>query len=214
MCCCCAVLCCAVLCAVVLRRFQWWRDALSNLSPNTAPPQHPVLTALWDTLYSSSSSNSSSNAGSSKSSSKASIYQLKRMLDAREQDLLDPQPPLGLKDLETYGEATASQLLYLQLGAAGGLHIFRQASMLPPQALASFLCAYVRVVEWIPLRHAVYVNLLAAGCLTATHRGLSKPCFAGYSYHTNCSACSRDWALMMPSPDHLPRLLAMLCAQV
>jgi len=41
------------------------------------------------------------------------------MLDAREQDQLTQQPPLSLKDLEGYAENTASQLLYLQLGAAG-----------------------------------------------------------------------------------------------
>jgi NADH dehydrogenase [ubiquinone] 1 alpha subcomplex assembly factor 6 len=41
------------------------------------------------------------------------------MLDAREQDVLSPQPPLTLQDLEGYAESTASQLLYLQLAAAG-----------------------------------------------------------------------------------------------
>lgn len=133
----CAVLCCG---PVLLGRFQWWRDALSNLSPNTAPPQHPVLTALWDTLF--GRSNSSSKPGSVKSSSKASIYQLKRMLDAREQDLLDPQPPLGLKDLETYGEATASQLLYLQLGAAGELCVHN----VTPTCYRPSLW----VVQWVP----------------------------------------------------------------
>jgi NADH dehydrogenase [ubiquinone] 1 alpha subcomplex assembly factor 6 len=77
-----------------------------------------VLTALWDTLYGGSSSGSNGSS-SSKSSSRASIYQLKRMLDAREQDLVAPAPPLTLTDLESYAENTASQLLYLQLGAAG-----------------------------------------------------------------------------------------------
>jgi hypothetical protein len=32
---------------------------------------------------------------------------------------LVPQPPLRLEDLESYAENTASQLLYLQLAAAG-----------------------------------------------------------------------------------------------
>lgn len=76
---------------------------------------------MWDTLYSSTSSSSgtSSGTGSSRSSGRASIYQLKRILDAREQDVLSPQPPLSLQDLEGYAESTASQLLYLQLAAAG-----------------------------------------------------------------------------------------------
>jgi NADH dehydrogenase [ubiquinone] 1 alpha subcomplex assembly factor 6 len=104
---------------LLLCRFQWWRDALSSMSASTAPPQHPVLTALWDTLYGGSSSSNAGSSSSSKSSSRASIYQLKRILDAREQDLLVSQPPLRLDDLESYAENTASQLLYLQLAAAG-----------------------------------------------------------------------------------------------
>lgn len=48
-----------------------------------------------------------------------SKYQLKRMLDAREQDVLFHQTPLTVQELETYAENTASQLLYLQLAAAG-----------------------------------------------------------------------------------------------
>jgi hypothetical protein len=47
-------------------------------------------------------------------------YQLKRILDAREADVLSSQPPLTLGDLEQYAESTASQLLYLQLATAGG----------------------------------------------------------------------------------------------
>ncbi|GAX75435.1 hypothetical protein CEUSTIGMA_g2879.t1 [Chlamydomonas eustigma] len=46
-------------------------------------------------------------------------YQLKRILDTREGDLLDDQPPLSLQGLEQYAEGSASQLLYLQLAAAG-----------------------------------------------------------------------------------------------
>jgi hypothetical protein len=46
-------------------------------------------------------------------------YQLKRILDAREQDLVQPQPPVTLQELEQYAESTASQLLYLGLAAAG-----------------------------------------------------------------------------------------------
>eukprot|EP00879_Flechtneria_rotunda_P013702 GHRR01014313.1.p1 GENE.GHRR01014313.1~~GHRR01014313.1.p1 ORF type:complete len:184 (+),score=41.98 GHRR01014313.1:468-1019(+) len=41
------------------------------------------------------------------------------MLDAREQDVLQHQTPLTIQDLESYAEDTASQLLYLQLAAAG-----------------------------------------------------------------------------------------------
>jgi NADH dehydrogenase [ubiquinone] 1 alpha subcomplex assembly factor 6 len=46
-------------------------------------------------------------------------YQMKRLLDAREADVLQHQTPLTVQDLESYAENTASQLLYLQLAAAG-----------------------------------------------------------------------------------------------
>ncbi|KAG1668088.1 hypothetical protein FOA52_010498 [Chlamydomonas sp. UWO 241] len=46
-------------------------------------------------------------------------YHLKRMIDTREADMLDGQPPLDMTGLEKYAEGTASQLMYLQLAAAG-----------------------------------------------------------------------------------------------
>ncbi len=49
-------------------------------------------------------------------SSRFSRYSFKRLVDVREQDFLDPQPPLELSGLESYAEGTASQLLYLQVG--------------------------------------------------------------------------------------------------
>lgn len=55
-------------------------------------------------------------------SSPYSRYSFKRIIDAREADFLDPQPPLELAALESYAEGTASQLMYLQLAAAGVRH--------------------------------------------------------------------------------------------
>lgn len=37
-------------------------------------------------------------------------YHFKRMIDAREGDLLDTQPPLSIEGLEKYAEGTASQV--------------------------------------------------------------------------------------------------------
>lgn len=37
-------------------------------------------------------------------------YHLKRMIDTREQDMLDSQPPLSVEGLEKYAEGTASQV--------------------------------------------------------------------------------------------------------
>eukprot|EP00877_Chromochloris_zofingiensis_P009041 jgi/Chrzof1/4390/Cz14g11110.t1 len=83
-------------------RFQWWRDAIQSIS-SSHPVPHPVLTALWFVNQ----------------HRKLNRYHLKRILDTRESDLLDNQPPLTMTDLEQYAEGTASQLLYLQLAAAG-----------------------------------------------------------------------------------------------
>lgn len=49
-----------------------------------------------------------------------SRYCFKRIIDSREADFLDPQPPLDLTALEKYAEGTASQLVYLQVGAGLG----------------------------------------------------------------------------------------------
>ncbi|KXZ44272.1 hypothetical protein GPECTOR_70g503 [Gonium pectorale] len=57
--------------------------------------------------------------GSSGSAARFSRYSFKRIIDVREADFVDPQPPLDLSALEQYAEGTASQLLYLQLAAAG-----------------------------------------------------------------------------------------------
>ena len=94
--------------ALVQIRMQWWRDAIDSLfrgkERGALVPKHPVITALQLSLETS--------PGIKK-------YNLKRLLDAREADLLDPQPPLELSGLESYAESTATQLLLLQLGAAG-----------------------------------------------------------------------------------------------
>ncbi len=42
-------------------------------------------------------------------------YRLQRIVDAREQDLLQPGQPVETAQLEAYAEGTASQLLYLQV---------------------------------------------------------------------------------------------------
>jgi NADH dehydrogenase [ubiquinone] 1 alpha subcomplex assembly factor 6 len=98
--------------ALVQIRMQWWRDAVDALfrgreRGGALAPKHPVITALQVALETS--------PGIKK-------YHIKRILDAREADLLDPQPPIELSGLESYAESTATQLLLLQLGAAGLAH--------------------------------------------------------------------------------------------
>ncbi|GLC50968.1 hypothetical protein PLESTB_000451900 [Pleodorina starrii] len=69
------------------------------------------------------SSGSSGDGGPSRgAAARYSRYSFKRIIDCREADFVDPQPPLDLQALEQYAEGTASQLMYLQLAAAGIKH--------------------------------------------------------------------------------------------
>ncbi|GIL51418.1 hypothetical protein Vafri_7413 [Volvox africanus] len=65
---------------------------------------------------------SNGEQGISASPFRYSRYCFKRIIDCREADFLDPQPPLDLQALEKYAEGTSSQLMYLQLAAAGIKH--------------------------------------------------------------------------------------------
>lgn len=42
-------------------------------------------------------------------------YRLQKIVNARELDLIEPDPPATLQQLESYAEGTASQLLQLQV---------------------------------------------------------------------------------------------------
>jgi NADH dehydrogenase [ubiquinone] 1 alpha subcomplex assembly factor 6 len=81
---------------------QWWRDAVNSCYKGS-PPAQPVALALADALR----------------RRQLSRYRLQRIVSAREEDLLRPGAPPSLAALELYAEGTASQLLLLQLEAAG-----------------------------------------------------------------------------------------------
>ncbi|MEW5309667.1 MAG: hypothetical protein WDW38_001537 [Sanguina aurantia] len=89
--------------ALMQMRYQWWREAIGSTFKGS-PPTHPLTLALAEVL---------------KSSTHLKKYNFTRLIDAREADVLDTQPPLDVKALEVYAESTASQLLYMQLAAAG-----------------------------------------------------------------------------------------------
>jgi hypothetical protein len=65
-----------------------------------APPAHPVLVALADVL----------ERDSGRPAVSLRQYHFRRLLDTREADALDGQPPLDLAGLEAYAEGTASQV--------------------------------------------------------------------------------------------------------
>ena len=83
-------------------RFAWWRDSINNVYAGN-PVKHPVLEALRYTLDVTA----------------LPKYRLQRIVSAKEQDQVAHQPPQTLEDLEQLAEATQSNLLYLQLEAAG-----------------------------------------------------------------------------------------------
>jgi hypothetical protein len=117
-------------------------------SSNT--PDHPVLLAL-SVVHKATPLRS---------------YNLKRILDAREADVLSSQPPLTLGDLEQYAESTASQLLYLQLATAGGCCAFE----VYPGTICGTTCACL-----VYRKHATAYAMSAdavrcsTACVDATH---------------------------------------------
>jgi NADH dehydrogenase [ubiquinone] 1 alpha subcomplex assembly factor 6 len=50
-------------------------------------------------------------------------YRLQQIVNAREQDLLNPGQPADTAQLEAYAEGTASQLLYLQVPHAASMAV-------------------------------------------------------------------------------------------
>jgi NADH dehydrogenase [ubiquinone] 1 alpha subcomplex assembly factor 6 len=87
---------------LVLMRCQWWRDAVNDTFRGAAPEQ-PTMAALAEAMR----------------ARPLTRYRLQRVVTAREEDMLRTQPLADLAAAEAYAEGTASQLLYLQLEAAG-----------------------------------------------------------------------------------------------
>jgi NADH dehydrogenase [ubiquinone] 1 alpha subcomplex assembly factor 6 len=105
-------------------RFQWWKDAIDALFKGQGAPKHPVVMALQSIIEDQMAAiRQQPGISAAKAPSVGGLpikkYNLKRILDSRETDLLDAQPPLSIEGLERYSEGSASQLLYLQLAAAG-----------------------------------------------------------------------------------------------
>ena len=87
---------------LVMMRCRWWRDAVNSAFKGSAP-DHLVATALGDALR----------------RRPLTRYRLQRVIATREEDMLRTAQPATLAAVEDYAEGTASQLLYLQLEAAG-----------------------------------------------------------------------------------------------
>ncbi|CAG8449864.1 8681_t:CDS:2 [Ambispora leptoticha] len=82
-------------------RMQFWRESIDSIFKGN-PPHHPVALLLNSTLE----------------HCKLSSLFFKRIINERDANLDDP-PYMSIRDLESYGENTASCLLYLQLELLG-----------------------------------------------------------------------------------------------
>lgn len=87
---------------LLMMRFQWWRDAVNAAYKGRVPDQ-PTMTALADVL----------------SRANLTRYRLQRVITAREEEALRAAAPPNLDALEAAAEGAHSQLIYLQLDAAG-----------------------------------------------------------------------------------------------
>ncbi|KDN48269.1 hypothetical protein RSAG8_02861, partial [Rhizoctonia solani AG-8 WAC10335] len=79
-------------------RMQFWRDAIKSITDNR-PMKHPIAIALHEASQ----------------QAKLPPYYLKRMIDARDEDL-DRESHMTLEGVTLYAESTSSTLLYLLLG--------------------------------------------------------------------------------------------------
>lgn len=87
---------------VVPMRMQWWRDAVNSLYKGT-PIRHPVIQCLAQV----------------NERHPLTRYHLQKIISARQDILLNPDPPATLHDLETFSMATQYRLLRLQLEGVG-----------------------------------------------------------------------------------------------
>ena len=87
---------------LVRMRFQWWRDAVNSLFKGRASEQ-PTMSALAEIMQ----------------HRPLTRYRLQRIISTKEEEILRDDPLNDLNDLEELAEGIYSQLLYLQLEAAG-----------------------------------------------------------------------------------------------
>ena len=100
--------------ALASARLLWWKEAVAEAAASIAPgnggssPNHPVARAP------------AAVAASGAVAPRSLSARLSRVAAARAEDASrrGGAPPATIRDLESYGEATAAQLLYLQLEAA------------------------------------------------------------------------------------------------
>lgn len=99
--------------ALASARLLWWKETVAEAAATSASPgskspaNHPVARAL------------AAVAASGAVAPRSLSVRLSRIAAARAEDVASSRAlPATIKDLESYGEATAAQLLYLQLEAA------------------------------------------------------------------------------------------------
>ncbi|KAF8754957.1 Squalene/phytoene synthase [Rhizoctonia solani] len=128
-------------------RMQFWRDAIKSIGDDR-PMKHPIAIALHE---------ASQNA-------KLSPYYLKRMVDAREEDL-DRESHTTLEGVTQYAESTSSTLLYLLLGLLHQNHSDTLAHAASHIGVASSLATLLRALPF----HAANRRMIIPVEITAKH---------------------------------------------
>ncbi|CAE6461338.1 unnamed protein product [Rhizoctonia solani] len=128
-------------------RMQFWRDAIKSITGNR-PMKHPIAIALHE------------------ASQKAKLppYYLKRMVDARDEDL-DRESHMTLEAVTQYAESTSSTLLYLLLGLLHQSHSDTLAHAASHVGIAHSFATLLRALPF----HATKRRMVIPVEITAKH---------------------------------------------
>jgi len=125
-------------------RLQWWREAIDGLYAGRVR-EHPVVTALAAAI---------GPAGPAAAPALTRAH-FDRLIEAREFDL-ESRPPATLAELEAYGEATSSTLLWLAAEALGAGGEATRAA-LAPLGVAWALTGLIRATPFLARARRQYI---------------------------------------------------------
>ncbi|EUC60238.1 squalene/phytoene synthase [Rhizoctonia solani AG-3 Rhs1AP] len=128
-------------------RMQFWRDAIKSITDNR-PVKHPIAIALHEASQ----------------QAKLPPYYLKRMVDARDEDL-DRESHMMLEGVTQYAESTSSTLLYLLLSLLQQSHSDSLAHAASHVGIAQ---SFVTLLRALPF-HATRRRMVIPVEITAKH---------------------------------------------
>ncbi|CUA72519.1 NADH dehydrogenase (ubiquinone) complex I, assembly factor 6 [Rhizoctonia solani] len=129
-------------------KMQFWRDAIKSITDNR-PMKHPIAIALHEASQ----------------GAKLPPYYLKRMIDARDEDL-DRESHITLEGVTQYAESTSSTLLYLLLSL---LHQSHSDTFAHAASHVGIAHSFVTLLRALPF-HATKRRMIIPVEITAKHR--------------------------------------------